>query len=283
MRRFIKMLVIVVIFQAGIYLYLDQVVLVPFTKFSQQSIADRTKFPVDLQKISTDKKYYVKLQTNNALFYTADNKLVKRIALRVKESITYFSWVPNTDVALIGISINTSHSTSVILKPVNLETNSLPQEPKINGLPPGSKIENVAFSPQTNVTYILVRGKHTASVYRTDANNRLRKILSKSSIQRIAVLQSEDMLLYDSKQTGAVYALNNHGKRLMVSPRAGQYALIGTDKDNNIYIGRLSGSGAVSTILKGTVNRVFAEYKALNYAYPVASVTINYDGKLRLI
>lgn len=276
------MLLIAAIFQVGIYLYLDRVVLMPAANFSQRIITDESKLPVDPQNISKDQKYYAKLQTTSVKFFTADNILVKEVPLQVAESVSYFSWVPDTHLALIGISSSTSRGTSVTLKPVNLDTNSHPQEPKISGLSGGSKIDAVAFSPQVNVTYILVKGKTVSSVYRTDANNHLTKVFTSSSIWRIAAMQSEDMLLYDNKQDGSVYALSNNGKRKIVSPKVGQYALIGTDKDDNIYIGRLSSPGVISTVLKGTINGNFTEFQALNYPYPVASVTINYDGKLRL-
>jgi hypothetical protein len=170
----------------------------------------------------------------------------------------------------------------VTLKSVNLETNSHPVEPKISGLSRGARIDEVAFSPQVNVTYLLVREKHASTIYRTDANNKLRQVLRSSSIQRIAALQNEDMLLYDNKQHGIVYSLNK-GVRKVLSPNIGHYTLIGSDKDDNIYIGRLSSDGLAAAILKGNINGNFTEYKVLNYAYPVTSITVNSDGKLRLI
>ena len=134
MRKYINMLLIVAIFH-------------------------ESKLPVDPQNISKDQKYYAKLQTTGVKFFIADNILVKEVPLQVEESVSYFSWVPDTHLALIGISSSTSRGTSVTLKPVNLDTNSRPQEPKISGLSGGSKIDAVAFSPQVNVTYILVKGK----------------------------------------------------------------------------------------------------------------------------
>jgi hypothetical protein len=281
-NKLIKFILIIAITQAGIYFYLDRVVLVPSAKYSQQAITDVSKLPVDPEKVSTDQKYYAKLQTTGVKFYTIDNTLKNELALKTGESVSYFSWVPDTDLALIGISRNTAHGTSVSLKSVNMETNSYPVEPKISGLASGSKITEVASSSQINVTYILIKSKITTLVYRTDANNSLRKVISHTAVRRIASLQSEDMLLYDNKQDGEVYALSNKGKWKMISPKVGHYALIGSDKDDNIYIGRLSGSGVISSILKGNPKGNFTEYKDLDYHYPASSVTVNYDGKLQL-
>jgi hypothetical protein len=89
-------------------------------------------------------------------------------------------------------------------------------------------------------------------------------------------------LLYDSKSNGIVYALSNKGKKFIISPSDGRYALIGADKDNHIYIGHLSGSGVISNILKGDLQGNFSQYKPFGYLYPVSSVTVDYNGKIKL-
>lgn len=282
MKKYLRMLLIVIIFQAGVYLYLDRVILVPSAHFFQQSITNRPILSADPQKVSQDQKYYAKLETSAVSFYTADNKLKRTLPLKKGEIVSYFSWVPDTDLALIGISRNHLLHATVTLKPVNLETNSHPVEPKISGLSRGARIDEVAFSPQVNVTYMLIREKHASTIYRTDANNKLRRIMRSASIQRIAVLQSEDMLIYDNNQNGVVYSLNK-GVRKVVSPSIGHYILIGSDKDDNLYIARLNSAGLAAAILKGNISGNFTEYKVLSYAYPVASITVNSDGRLRLI
>ncbi|PKM77967.1 MAG: hypothetical protein CVU90_04435 [Firmicutes bacterium HGW-Firmicutes-15] len=282
MRKFTRLLLVAVLFQAGIYFYFDQVILVPAATFSQQIILEGNKQAIDPQKISTDQKYCAKMQADSVTFLTADNKEIKKVPLQAEESVSYFSWVPNSHLALIGISNSTSQSTSVTLKAINLDTNSLPQEPKISGLSAGAKIDSVAFSPLVNVTYMRVTAKTSSSIYRTDANNKLTKVFTNSTLERIACLQSVDMLLYDNKADKSVYARSTNGKIKMVSPKVGHFALIGTDKDDNIYIGRLSSTGLVSTILKGTINGNFTEYQTFTTPSSQASITVSYDGKLQL-
>ena len=282
MKKFIRLLMVAVIFQAGIYFYFDRVVLVPAASFSQQLILEGNKQAIDPDKISTDQKYYAKLQTDSVILLTADNKEVKNVPLLAEESVSYFSWVPNTHLVLIGISTSTPKSTSVTLKAINLDTNSLPEEPKISGLSAGAKIDSVAFSPLVNVTYMRVTTKTSSSIYRTDANNKLTKVFSNSTVARIACLQSVDMLLYDNKSDKSVYSRSTNGTTKMVSPKVGHFALIGADKDDNIYIGRLSSTGLVSAILKGTIKGNFKEYQTLTAPAPQASITVSYDGKLKL-
>jgi hypothetical protein len=281
-RKNIYMLLIVVMFQAGVYLYLDQVLLVPSAKFSQRSVTYGLKAAVDPQKISTDQKYYAVVQATSVNFFTADNGLVKELPLQAGENVSYFSWVPDTHLALIGVASDSSKGSTVTLKPVNLDTNSSPEEPKISNLSPGSTIHGVAYSPLVNVSYLLIKGKSTSLVYRTDANNRLTKVFSTNTIQRIATLQSVDMLLYDNTKDGSIYSRSTFGNQKMISPKQGKYALIGADKDDNIYIGKLTSTGLVSAVLKGTIKGDFTEFQTLATPSPAASIAISYYGKLQI-
>jgi hypothetical protein len=282
LRKYINIILAAIIFQAGIYIYFDRVILIPAASFSQQIVTEGSKEATDPQKISTDRKYYAKVENSGVSFYNADNKMIKEVSLQaLEENVTYFSWVPNTHLALIGISNDTSKGTIATLKAINLDTNSFPQEPKISGLSKGSKIENVAFSPQTNVTYIMISNKSSKSIYRTDANNRLTKVFSNSTVSRIACLQSVDMLLCDNIQNKSVYSYSS-GKQKAISPKTGKYVLIGSDKDDNVYIGQLNSSGLVTSVLKGTINGNFKEFKTFVTPSSQSSITITYDGKLNV-
>jgi len=281
-KKYFNFLLLAVVFQACTYIYFDRVVLVPAATFSQQIITEANKQAVDQQKISSDQKYCAKVEAAAVTFFTADNKVVKELSLEAQDSVTFFAWVPNTHLALIGISNSTSKGCTVTLRAVNLDTDARPQEPKISGLASGSKITEVAFSPLVNVTYILINGKTSSLVYRTDANNKLTKVFSTSTIRRIACLQNEDMLLYDNKNDGSVYAQSNMSKLKMVSPKVGKYVLIGCDKDDNVYIGRLNTTGLVTNLQKGTIKGNFTDFQTLSTPLPGASITVNYDGKIQL-
>jgi hypothetical protein len=280
-RHYYKLLILAFLLQVGSYIYFDQVLLVPAASFSQHLILEGNKQAIDPQKISSDRKYYAKLEADSVVFFTADNQEVKKVNLQTEESVSYFSWVPNTHQVLIGINTKTPQGGSVTLRSINLETNSFPQEPKIGGLSAGAKIANVAFSPLTNVTYMHVTGGNSSSIYRTDANNNLTKVFSNSTVSRIACLQSVDMLIYDNKNDKSVYARSTFGTLKMVSPKVGHFALIGSDKDDNIYIGKLNSAGLVSDVLKGTINGNFTDNLTLSVPSPQSSLTVNYDGKLQ--
>ena len=155
-------------------------------------------------------------------------------------------------------------------------------EPKVSGLLKGSQIVDVVFSHQVNVTYIMISNKTSCLIYRTDANNLLTKVLTAAPAMRIACLQSVDMLLYDNRKSGLVYSRSINGNLKVISPKVGKYCLIGADKSDNIYIGKLDNSGHISAVLKGTIKGDFKEYETLiNPCLPDA-VTVSYEGSLQV-
>lgn len=278
----LKLLLAAIVLQIGIYYYLDQVVLVPAANFSQHIISDGNNESIDPDKMSTDHNYYANISDTAVTFLTADNQTVKDIPLQDKDIVSYFTWVPNTHLALFGLSSDTAYNTTVTLRAVNLDTDSYPVEPKISGLAKGYKIDYVAAAPQVNVTYIMVSNQTYSLIYRTDANNQLTRVLTASTGTRIACLQSVDMLLYDNKNSGIIYARSSNGKRKSISPKTGKYSLIGADIDDNIFIGQLDKTGKITSVLKGSINGDFTECETMISPCLPQNMTVTYDGRLQV-
>ncbi len=242
MKKLIPWLLAAIVFQLCIYLYLDRVLLVPAVSgvTVTPTISDTSgivsKWP------SFDGSYRAEVSKDWVKIYSvAGNSLVKEVDIGDTEKLSYFSWLPDRDIALAGISEPGSKGTTVVLKPLNMITDSQPIEPTIAGLAKDAEIANVAFSPDINVVYIQVKSGNTSAIYRDDANNRLTRVSNTPAlIGRIANLKSEDALLYDSINTGRVYLVDKDGRRQLSPDDGSQYALIGTDKNDNIYIAQLS-------------------------------------------
>lgn len=270
-----------VIFQTGIYEYMDRVMLAPAASFSQRAVTGGTKSGSPVY-YSYDNTYYAQMSDQGLeIFSSAKNKSLKVITLQENEKITYFTWLPERNLALVGISQDDYKGATVTLKALNPETNSEPVAPKISGLSKGAKIVSVAYSTETNVTNILVKNGSNNAIYRTDANNKLKKVnIYSTRVNRIASLRNQDALLYDDVEKGKVYLAYGSGKVVEISPKGYRYALIGTDKGDNIYIGRLNDQRLVSSIMDGKVSGGFSEVKRLDSPYPVDSIKIAYDGRI---
>lgn len=281
MRKLMFWFLAAILFQVSIYEYLDQVILAPAASFSQQAVGGEVKSGAPFL-YSYDNAYYAQVTAQGVkIFSSKGNSLVKEISSKPKESFTYFSWLPERNLALVGISLEDFKGSSVTLESVNPENNSEAVTPKVVGLAKGAKIINVAFSTKTNVTYMLVRNGNETAIYRTDANNTLKKVnAGTSSIKRIATLKNQDILLYDNTEKGKVYVIDGNGRRIELSPVKGKYALIGVDKEDNIYIGSLNNHDLITTILAGKVHGGFKEFKKLDSSYPIDSINVTYDGRI---
>jgi len=295
-KKLIPWLLAVVVFQLCIYLYLDRVLLVP-------AVSSITQKPIGSDGVSKlpsyDSSYLAEVSKDWVKIYSVkDNNVVNQVDIGATEKLTYFSWLPDRDIALAGISKPGAKGTICTLKPLNMITDNHPVEPSITGLSKGAEIADVAFSPDINVVYIQVKSGNVSSIYRTDANNKLTEVSNTpAAIGRIANLKSEDALLYDSINTGLVYLVDKNGRKQLSPVDGSQYALIGTDKDDNIYIAKLTGAktstktGSSSqtdnarlaeSILVGKMDGSFSPLQQAGLPYPAEFIRVDFDGKLLL-
>ncbi|MGE5404936.1 MAG: hypothetical protein ACM3PP_08350 [Candidatus Saccharibacteria bacterium] len=282
MKKLAIWLTVIIIFQLSIYTFADQVLLVPSVSFSQNLVETYQKNG-STNLISYDGTYVARTTDSGVDILQANNNEVQyHLDLNEKESVTYFSWLPDRYVALVGINKEEKNTATVILKPINLETGSQPEEPSIKGLPKQARIADVTFSTATNVIYLNVKNHNKATVYRIDANNNIRKVKTTQWIGKIDSLKSKDALVYDSTTKNRVY-VRYKGSAKQVSPSDGQYALLGVDKSDTIYIGQLDADGKVIAVLEGNMDGDFTVLKEMPQAYSVDSVVVTYDGDVRTI
>ena len=163
--------------------------------------------------------------------------------------------------------------------------NSQSIEPKIAGLAKNAAITDVACSVDTNVIYLLITNNGVGTIYRTDANNKVSQVSNAPRlVGRIAVLSNKDGLLCDSIATGRVYLMDSGGKQWLSPHDDNKYALIGADKDDNIYIARLNTPQDTDTRMADAIF-ISRKYKAFTLlqqmdSCPVSSIKVNYDGAL---
>jgi hypothetical protein len=283
----------VIIFQLCIYLYLDHMLAPAVARYTMKQVDSGSVTTAVQQSFSYDGSFRADISKDAVQIYsTSDSVLRKEIVIGATDKLTYFSWLQDRNIALAGISQPGKLGTICTLDPLNLVTDSQSIKPTITGLSKDAEIADVAYSPDTNVVYIQVKSGVLSTIYRTDANNTLTKVdNTPSNIGRIANLKSEDALLYDSVNTGRIYLADKKGKQ-WISPQDGsEYALIGTDKNDNIYIARLSsaqdpgstsGSRLADMILVGAMNEAFTPLQQSGLPAPVNSITVTYDGTIKL-
>jgi hypothetical protein len=295
MKKFLPWLLATIILQLCIYFYLNNRLLTPSVAYTRTTVASSgssVQSGVE-QYFSYDGSYRADISKDAVKIYpTGANQPAKEIDIDATDKLTYFSWLQDRNIALVGITKPGNLGAICTLQPVNMDTGSMSIVPTIAGLSRDAEITGVAYSVDTNVIYIQVESSNISAIYRTDANNVLTKVQDTPPlIGRIADLNSEDALLYDSVDTGRVYLVDQKRGKQWISPHDNyQYALIGTDKNDHVYIARLTPSGSSSQtsgqmadmILVGGPDTPFTPEQQTGLPYSVKSITVSYDGKITL-
>jgi hypothetical protein len=257
--------VLSIVFQGGVYLYLDQYLFAPQSAF-QVTAAEATVG--GKAYYSKDRKYKAVVMADKVEIYAAPGKSMIRSVATKGQKVTYFQWLDDRNLALMALQQDTADTSMVELTAVDPTREGYEVSAKIEKLPRASKIVDVAFSTATNVIYMEVQvgsNPEVYRVYRTDANHDLNRVyLNTTSIGSIAVLYAQDTLIYDNITAGTVVARHGDGSWEIISPPVGgKYRFIGVDAGKDIYIARVNKEGLATVVLKGKLKEKFVEIKTL--------------------
>lgn len=253
MKRILLWILASLLLQGGIYLYTDQVLLAPTSPFQVKVAQNQPDATTSGQVYySRDKKYMARVTADKIQVYAMPAQKLMRTVELGDEHVSYFRWLDDRDLALVGLYTDIAGSRQVKLTRLNPLTSGYEVSTTIKDLPAGSEITSVAYSTATNVVYMKVTRNNISRIYRTDANHTLTRIwLNTYNIGRIATLVDQDCLIYDDLNHDTVNIREANGSQRVISPPTAKYRLIGTDQDNNIYIARLNNEGLGESIYTG--------------------------------
>lgn len=251
--------------QGAIYLYLDQVWLAPAAAF--QVSAPAAEAVTNGQAFySWDRRYMALAKTDVVEIYAMpERQLVRTIPLAGWE-LSYFHWLDDRDLALMGLHNNVGGQGQVMLTHLDPKREGNEIATTIKALPLDSKITDVAYSTATNVLYIQIQvAPDTYRVYRTDADRNLTRVpLATEHIGRIGVLYDQDSLIYDNLVDDTVIVRHGNGSWRIISPPGARYRLVGVDRQNNIYITKLNEQNLGVSIWRGRLQVGFEHERDLN-------------------
>lgn len=271
-------LIVALLFNTGIYLYFDRVLLAPTSAFwvntnTDASVGGQAYYSRDRRYLAVTKPQTVEI------YAMPGKKLVRTIELGTQR-VSYFRWLEDRNLALMAIhNVKGYEDSPVVLSYINPTKQEHELTTTIKNVPPGSKIVDVAYSTATNVIYMQVQTSTNPNlyrVYRTDANHDLtRTYLTTSKIGRIGVLYDQDALIYDNQSENTVIARFGDGSWRVISPTVGKYHLVGVDQKNNIYIAKLNAEGLAVTILRGSLGITFETERTLQTPVPVSQLKVS--------
>lgn len=282
-KRIIIWIFISLFLQVSLYLYLDIWYFAPAhnVKFTNISSDDKSKVIKPKVTLSESAK---NISVSYDCSYTAyfDNGIVKvvdtstgkqrNLSFSEGASCLSYEWLPDANIMMIAERV-TYKGRKVIKfysydaeKQENRDTDiySGGVVQKVNYMDSNSSKDKVDFenSTLTGVLYGKISYNNSYSkVYRLDRNETLTRVTTTTSnIGNLAVASDDDQLAYEDLSSGRIRTTYK-GKTISIN---GSYnlSLVGTDSDDNFYVG--IGKGKVNKIYYGKLADNSSTWKELN-------------------
>ena len=276
--------------QAGVYLYLDQVLFSTTADYNVSDVkkqegagGDRSAFSkvklLGKAHYSYDNRYMADIAEDSVTIYNAEDiKTPQRVDLK-GQGVSYFEWMPDRDLALIALyPIHWKGGRwDVTLARYNPEGTVHESDAPINDLPRNSKIVDVAYSTATNAVYMKMEvSKGLYRIYRTDANYDTRRIyVQTANIGTIAVFYDQDRFFYDDTVHGVIYMFNGDTSSWRIISPPGAFRLVGIGDDKTIYAARVNTRGEAVEYYTGKLGVGFEKAGAPSTPVDFATVTVH--------
>lgn len=276
-KKYTLWIIVAVTFQLSTYLYLDRILLAPTSSF-QTSESDENLVITGKTYYSPNGSYVASVDNTTVKIYALPTKkLVRTINLGTKK-VSYFKWLEDRNIALMGLHEDNKDSSKVMLTQINPTRTDEALSTTIEKLPAGSHITDIACSTATNVVYMQVQTVTTPTplfrVYRIDANYDLQRIyFNTERIGRIGVLFDQDSLIFEDLKKDTILVRHGNGSWRVISPSQGKYRLVGVDGKNNIYIAQLNAQGLAEHLYVGQLGKDFTLNR--NFIIPIDPNNLN--------
>ena len=282
-KKFIFAFALGILIQAGIYLYLDQVLFAPASDFhiggtNQQESMGFGAEPNGQTYYSYDKRFMATIVDDKVSIYEAGKKgEPQRISLHGRK-VSFFEWLPDRNLAIFathGRGEKTGRY-GVYIAQYNPIYPDRELDTPIEDAPRDSKIVDVAYSTATNVVYMKLEvDKDKYRIYRTDANYDTRRIrVQAENIGRIAVCYDSDTFFYDNLRTGVVYMFDGATSSWREISPNGKFRLIGID-GQEIFIAEMNRDNKVIAAYRGRLKKGFTKIATYNTPEEFSKITLN--------
>jgi len=258
--------------------YLDHYFLATDSKVTTKQVVENKndklknidiKVPTNAENIlvSYDAKYLSYFEDEKLKIVNCKDGKVKTIDSEEGTKISFSEWLPDRNrMYLVEKNSNDESSNLVLYSYDVLKGEKL----KVKELACGgtnSEVQDIQLSTLTGVTYVNVsnNGKKN-SIYRIDRMGDITKINTiPNLVSNIALVRHEDKLVYEGLIYNKIYAA---GAQAPISfNSAEKLTLMGTDNDDNVYIGELN-NNLVSKVYYGKTSVDTNQWKTLTLQKP---------------
>jgi hypothetical protein len=260
--------------------------------YSTDSISN-AKFLNKKITVPTDTKFLDIIENNKYLTYLSNGKIIIK---NLSDNSLYKQIKEASPICYIK-PIEVSHKILYIVENqnnFNLKIYDINNNESVNGIKNdkierkiNSQIQSVYFSSLTNLIYITISTDKISKVYSVDANNSLKLVDSKKQI-----VNNDTLVLREIPEKLQVKGENNYiyensdgnifiGNELFENKnQTKNFALLGADKDDNIYILNKENSSIYTVRYDFFIKKIVSETKIDNIKY---KKSMKNNGEIYLI
>jgi hypothetical protein len=240
---------------------------------------------VETVLVSYDAKYLTYNEKEKLKLVNCSDGKIKTIEAEDGSKISFSEWLPDRNRILLVEKKIDSESSNLVLYSYDVRKGEKVKVKELAWSGTDSDVENIQLSTLTGVIYIKVSNNSTSSssIYRIDRMGDITKISTiPKLVSNIAVLRSEDKLLYEGSVYNKIYATNsdkNISHKNISFQGAEKLTLIGAQNDE-VYLGELQ-DNLISKIYYGKTSQDTSQWKVLDLqnASEIKDLFISSDGK----
>ena len=227
------------------------------------------KTPASAQNIlvSYDAKYLSYYENEQLSIVDCKDGKTTNIDAEDGAEISFSEWVTGRNRMLLVEKKSGDESSNLILYSYDVAKG---EKVKIKDLELGgtkSEVEDIQSSTLTGLTYIKISNNgERSNIYRIDRMGDMTKIDTiPKFVSNISLVRHEDKLVYEGLVYNKIYVTSRQ-EPISVSG-VEKLTLIGTDDDDNMYIGELK-DNLVSKVYYGKTSQDTSKWKAINLQTP---------------
>ena len=239
-------------------------------------------------QMSYDGKYLSYYDNDKLKVVDTQTGLINTVKIADGVTLSYYKWVPDRNRIILAEKMNRGQNTIIkfyyydVSKNITEEVRNDAKDKEIylDLKSEKSEIQDIEFSPLTNVWYVKVLnpGKRNV-IYRLDIMADMNKLNIRAySIGKMQISYTEDELYFEDLLYKRI--MNSEGNVVNI-PEVKNPSIVGSDIENNIYIADVK-SGLVSKIYWGIYkgNTTVWNSKELLLATNVKNIYVSLNGKV---
>ena len=225
--------------------------------------------PKDVENIlvSYDAKYLSYSENERLNVVNCKDGSVKKIEVEDGTKISFYEWLPDRNRMLLVEKKSNDESSNLVLYYYDVAKNEKVKIKDLAWSDTKSEVQDIQVSTLTGVTYVKVSNKNErSSIYRIDRMGSMTKINTiPNFVSNIELVRHEDKLVYEGAVYNSIY-VTDRDEPLSVKD-AEKLTLIGSDGDDNVYLGQLK-DNLVEKIYYGKTSEKTEDWKSLNLQIP---------------